>query len=148
MLPNDNEPTTMARKPSETGLVVSPRTEIVNAGTGSALWRNHWQMASAPAVAEPDAARFLRALRRRWMLILGLGSVLAAMAAAAAWFLLAPKYTAFALVHVAAQPPRTVALPSEHMTVPLAGILVITEQVRCRTVEVVPAQPAASPPST
>jgi capsular exopolysaccharide synthesis family protein len=47
----------------------------------------------------------LRAIGRRWVLALCLGSLGALGAAMAAWFLLSPRYTAFAQVHVAAVPP-------------------------------------------
>lgn len=72
-----------------------------------------WPVMPMPQPAESDAARYLRALRRRWLLVLGLGSVLAAGAAAGAWFVLAPKYTAYALIHVAAQTPKTVGLTAD-----------------------------------
>jgi capsular exopolysaccharide synthesis family protein len=54
----------------------------------------------------PDAWAILRALRRRWVAAVCLGGTLAALAAAAAWFLMSPKYTAFARIQVAYEKPR------------------------------------------
>jgi capsular exopolysaccharide synthesis family protein len=50
----------------------------------------------------------LRALQRRWLLVVGVGGVLGAIAAAAAWFLLTPKFTVFAQVYVASNVPYMV----------------------------------------
>jgi capsular exopolysaccharide synthesis family protein len=58
-----------------------------------------------PAKLEPIA--LLKALRRRWPLALGAGLLCAAVAAGAAYALLPPaKYTARAIFHVNAVPPR------------------------------------------
>jgi capsular exopolysaccharide synthesis family protein len=57
--------------------------------------------------AAPDVGALLRALRHRWMAAVAFGLPLAALAAAAAWFLLSPKYTAFAQYRVASTPPVT-----------------------------------------
>ncbi len=54
----------------------------------------------------PDAWAILRALRRRWIAVICLGGTLAGIAAVAAWFLLSPKYTAFARLRVAYQRPK------------------------------------------
>jgi capsular exopolysaccharide synthesis family protein len=51
--------------------------------------------------AVPDLGALLRALRRRWIAAVSLGGSLAVVAALAAWFLLSPKYTAFAKIRVA-----------------------------------------------
>lgn len=65
--------------------------------------------ATAPAASQaPDLFMLLRALGRRWFLFLVVGTVAATGAAAAAWFLLAPKHNAFAQLHVAATAPRMV----------------------------------------
>jgi capsular exopolysaccharide synthesis family protein len=63
-----------------------------------------------PVPHEPDPGRFLKAMLRRWPLVLGVGSVLAIVAGATAWYTLGARYTAFALVHVAATPPKVVGL--------------------------------------
>src|SRR5262249_45583900 len=47
----------------------------------------------------------LRGLRRRWMTAVALGVPLALLAAAAAWYLLAPRYTAQAQVRVLLDDP-------------------------------------------
>ena len=59
----------------------------------------------------PDFGLLLKALRRRWLLALGLGLTLAAVVGAASWFLLAPKYTAFAQVRVSAVPDTLLPAP-------------------------------------
>src|SRR5947209_14568008 len=51
--------------------------------------------------AAPDLQSLLQALRRRWVAAVTLGGTLACIAALAAWFLLSPKYTAFARLRVA-----------------------------------------------
>jgi capsular exopolysaccharide synthesis family protein len=53
----------------------------------------------------PDARSLLKALGRRWLLALSLGLVVATGVGAAAWYLLAPRYTAFAQVKVSAFAP-------------------------------------------
>jgi capsular exopolysaccharide synthesis family protein len=58
--------------------------------------------ATPPPAEAPDALTLLKALKRRWLLALSLGIVCAGGAAAAAWFLLAPMFTAAALVYVKA----------------------------------------------
>jgi capsular exopolysaccharide synthesis family protein len=54
--------------------------------------------------AAPDLGALLRALRRRWVAAVCLGGGLAAVAALAAWYLMSPKYTAFARVRVLYDP--------------------------------------------
>jgi capsular exopolysaccharide synthesis family protein len=62
--------------------------------------------APPPALASgPDAGALLRALRRRWVAAALLGGTLATVAGLTAWFLLSPKYTAFATLKVAYTPP-------------------------------------------
>jgi len=57
--------------------------------------------------ATPDAAALLRAFRRRWPSALGGGLLLAAVAAAVAWFAVPPaKYTATGTLHVAMIRPK------------------------------------------
>ncbi len=55
--------------------------------------------------AGPDAATLLKSLKRRWLLAVSLGTVLAAAVAVGAWVLLEPKFTATALLRVLAQTP-------------------------------------------
>ncbi|HZY83803.1 MAG TPA: polysaccharide biosynthesis tyrosine autokinase [Gemmataceae bacterium] len=62
--------------------------------------------APPPGLASgPDAGALLRALRRRWVAAALLGGTLATVAGLTAWFLLSPKYTAFATLKVAYAPP-------------------------------------------
>src|SRR5204862_3198679 len=56
--------------------------------------------------ASPDLMSLLGALRRRWVGAVALGGVLAAITAGAAWYLLAPKPTGFAKLHVAFVKPN------------------------------------------
>src|SRR5437879_452594 len=51
--------------------------------------------------ATPDIGAMLQALRRRWIAAVLLGGALATVAGLAAWFVLAPKQTAFAKIAVA-----------------------------------------------
>jgi capsular exopolysaccharide synthesis family protein len=61
---------------------------------------------TAPALsASADMGTYLQALRRRWVTAAALGGSLAVVAALAAWFLLSPKYIAFAKVRVLAFTP-------------------------------------------
>ena len=61
----------------------------------------------APALSSaPTAGDLLRALRRRWMTALALGGTLAAIAGVAVWYLMTPKYTAFAYIRVLSVPPN------------------------------------------
>src|SRR5262249_52950018 len=65
-----------------------------------------WRPVSVPLVAGPtDASSAFKALQRRWPLVLTFGLLAAGLAAAAAWALIPPRYTAFALVHVASNQP-------------------------------------------
>lgn len=56
----------------------------------------------------PDLLTLLRGLARRWLLFGFLGILAAGAAATGAWFLLTPKYTAYAQLHVASHAPRMV----------------------------------------
>ena len=71
--------------------------------------RPDWQggaLAPPPGLsASPDALTLLKGLQRRWWVALGLGVLLAGAGAAAAWFLLEPKYNAVAPVHIYTVPP-------------------------------------------
>jgi capsular exopolysaccharide synthesis family protein len=70
---------------------------------GGAGWRGAPPL--PPALASgPDFGGLMRALRRRWMLAVSLGTVVAAAVAAVAWLLLPPKYTVSAQLHVASTP--------------------------------------------
>src|SRR5688500_8422240 len=61
---------------------------------------------AAPALAAtPTISDLLRALRRRWMTAVALGGTLALTTAAAGWYLLTPKYTAFAQIRLSSTPP-------------------------------------------
>jgi capsular exopolysaccharide synthesis family protein len=66
----------------------------------------------APAVPEAslNALALLKSLRRRWLLGLAVGLLLATVAGPVAWFLLPGKYTVRTLIHV--PPPRTFVLPT------------------------------------
>ena len=65
----------------------------------------HAGMVPAGLSASPDVSSYLQALRRRWVVAASLGGTLAILAALAAWFLMSPKYIAFAKVRVAYEQP-------------------------------------------
>ncbi len=59
-----------------------------------------------PALASgPDLPALLRALKRRWFLAFFLGTLLAAGAGVAAWYLLPIRYTAYSQLRIAMTPP-------------------------------------------
>jgi len=64
-----------------------------------------------PALATPDALSLLKALRRRWLLALSLGVLLAGLAGAAGYLLLPARYTAFFLLQVASRTPGFIDRP-------------------------------------
>ena len=70
--------------------------------TAVTAWRGTALTGAAPS---SDTSALLKALARRWPLALVLGLILAAAGGAAAWFLLAAPYVAFAQVRVAATQP-------------------------------------------
>jgi capsular exopolysaccharide synthesis family protein len=82
--------------------------ELYRNGRGAPILRSARAALPAALSPGPDSLGTLRALRRRWLTVLSAGTLLALAAAAAAWFLLAPKYTAFALIHVDSKQPWTV----------------------------------------
>ena len=68
--------------------------------------------AAPPALASgPDFGALLRSLRRRWMAAATLGIIFASLAGVAAWYLMSPKYTAFATVRVSSDRPSIQDLP-------------------------------------
>lgn len=86
---SDNVP--MAQPPMAGGRSVSP-----------VYLDAEWQPAAA-APANSGLHNYLHAFRRRWLVSIVLGVVCAVVAAAAAWFLYVPKYTATAMLRVAAK---------------------------------------------
>lgn len=87
-----------------------PALRVPVAGSGkasaivpSAAWRGG-ALTLPPQQTGTDMTALLKALARRWPMALVLGMILAAAGGAAAWFLLAAPYTAFAQVRVASSP--------------------------------------------
>ena len=62
--------------------------------------------APAALTAPPNLAGLLRAIRRRWPIMLGLGLLGAAVACGLVWFVYPALYSTQALVHLATQNPR------------------------------------------
>jgi capsular exopolysaccharide synthesis family protein len=102
---------------SPESLEFQPKTKMGNgrqrsatparAGRASlAAARRHGLVAAPTGSSGPDASALFKALKRRWLLAACLGTVVAAAAAAGAWFLLTPKHTAYALVQIAAGEPQ------------------------------------------
>src|SRR5438094_6293485 len=73
-----------------------------------------------PAVlsSAPSAAALLTALRRRWLLASSAGLFCAAAAAISAWLLVPTRYSARALLDVAANPPKVIFNTNENRTEP------------------------------
>ena len=69
-----------------------------------------------PESASTNASKYLHALRRRWLSVLGLGLLCGGLAGAGAWFAIQPKYTAVALVHVATQHGQLVFKTADRST--------------------------------
>jgi hypothetical protein len=64
-------------------------------------------LAAPPALsAPPTLSGLLRAARRRWPMMLGLGLLGAAVAAGVVWLVYPAKYTATALIHLSSHNPR------------------------------------------
>jgi capsular exopolysaccharide synthesis family protein len=67
--------------------------------------RPGWHGGTPARGSGPDAMTLLKGLRRRWYVALGLGVLLSGAVAAAVWYLLEPRYTAVAQVHIDLVPP-------------------------------------------
>src|SRR6266852_6152850 len=64
-------------------------------------------LAAPPALsAPPTLSGLIRAGRRRWPMMLGLGLLGAAVAASLVWLVCPAKYTATALIHLSSHNPR------------------------------------------
>ena len=69
--------------------------------------------------AAPDAMGLFRAFRRRWLVALGAGVLLGAMASVVAWYGIPdPKYTAESLLLVEPEQPRLIAATKEYRADP------------------------------
>lgn len=99
-------------RPDSTGLpaVVTPhRAEVFSVSPGASG-------AVSPA-AGLDPVQLLKALRRRWVLAVGLGLVGATVLATATYFLVPPaKYSARAMLHVNSTQPRILLKVNENAT--------------------------------
>lgn len=76
-------------------------------------------LAPSALSSAPDVSNYLQALKRRWISAAALGGTLAVVAAAAAWFLLPPKYIASGRVRVAYEVPtidRSLSGPADFAT--------------------------------
>lgn len=91
MLPQDAFPDPVA------GRIAPPRRAAVD--------DSHTAAAPPALSSAPDMGTYLGALKRRWISVAALGGTLAVLAALAAWFLLSPKYIAFARIKVAYDNP-------------------------------------------
>src|SRR4051812_6040426 len=65
---------------------------------GAANWRSGPAAVPRALAAGPDLPGLLKALRRRWMLAVSVGVILATSAAGVLWMVLSPKYVATAQV--------------------------------------------------
>jgi polysaccharide biosynthesis transport protein len=108
MMPQEaNHPEPGHRKPA-----VEQTEPTVVAGRIEAALRDSYP--PAPALSSsPSLGDLLRVLRRRWMTALALGGTLAAIAAVAVWYLMTPKYTAFAQIRVLSTTPSVYGSPDD-----------------------------------
>jgi capsular exopolysaccharide synthesis family protein len=98
-MPKPAEILPLARPEDESGLRGNP---IVAHGSPG----RNGHLPLPPALASgPDMPALLRALKRRWFLALFLGTLLAAGAGVAAWYLLPVRYTASSQLRIAMTPP-------------------------------------------
>src|SRR5205823_11264021 len=65
-------------------------------------------------LSAPNAAALLQALRRRWLLATSVGLVCSLAAAITAWLLVPTRFTARALLDVAANPPKVMFNTNEN----------------------------------
>jgi capsular exopolysaccharide synthesis family protein len=84
---------------------VSPAGAEVPAEAGRTEWRAAVPAAPPALGSGPDATTLLKGLRRRWYVAVALGVLLSGAVSAAVWYLLEPKYTAVAQVHIDPVPP-------------------------------------------
>src|SRR5437868_13185805 len=68
--------------------------------------------------AAPDLSGLLKALRRRWILAVSVGTICALAAGTAARLLVPTKYTARALLDVASNPPKIIFSTNENRVDP------------------------------
>ncbi len=87
---------------------MAPGDGYLGAGAGQG-WRGDLYRLPPALASGPDTLALLHALRRRWLLALSLGLILAGAAAGAAWYLFATKYTAFAQIQIAATQDQLMA---------------------------------------
>lgn len=104
-LPNDpSDPRSMALLPSE----AAERTngELVGG------------VANQPAKTGPDPMVYLHALRRRWLMIFGIGLLIAAPAGVGVWFLVGTQYTATAYLRIAMMESHLISTTERTMNDP------------------------------
>ena len=63
--------------------------------------------------AKPTPVELLHAVRRRWPLAIGLGTLVGTVAAAMVWYFVPVRYEAFALIRVSDRPPSVLQKPSD-----------------------------------
>jgi polysaccharide biosynthesis transport protein len=63
--------------------------------------------------AKPTPVELLHAVRRRWPLAIGLGTLVGTVAAALVWYFVPVRYEAFALIRVSDRPPSVLQKPSD-----------------------------------
>jgi len=103
-LPNAGKPDPIRKAPD-----AEPAVPVVPARPSMrdlhSAWRNTPPALPPGLAGGPDLPSLVKALRRRWMVALSIGLVAATGAAAAVYFLMSPKYTAFSQVHVSSNIP-------------------------------------------
>jgi capsular exopolysaccharide synthesis family protein len=94
-----------------------------------------WEAGPAPALSgAPDLKALLHGLRRRWFAAFTLGTTLAALSAAAAWYFLSPKYTAVSQLRVLALPDKLIPDQYANRSEFVTYIRTVASQLRGRPV--------------
>jgi len=89
--------------PRENEKIGPPSVAMLPAKAGdyhNGQWAAAPALAQSPGLIPSDPTAFLHAFRRHWLMALGIGFLLAAVAGPAAWFGIGPKYTAISYLRV------------------------------------------------
>ena len=88
--------------PNETDLQSGALLPVNALPHGNGEW-NGIAVQDAPSAGEPDLTVYLHAVRRHWLLSLGIGLLCAGIAGPAVYFVIGKQYTAYSVLHLAMQ---------------------------------------------